>query len=285
MKKIVIILTALLALSLLCGCGNGAAPAAEIPNPVRDSSAEEILAEFGAGLVAPQGAQDAVYGIIDGKTPLAQLSFSLDGVEYTCRMAGAKEYTDISGMYFEWQNSELLMEANDYELCFNPDAEGFIAWYDETDGLVRCISMNSGASEQSLIEAAHAVFPDETDAPDPAAAARLRDMFDRIIEDYYPGTAGSSLTAARLAAELADVIAESGFSPEQVEWITYYYARSMDASMASYFGQQMDAIIASFDYIRTESGSGLLADSGYESAYYPWDDGVVEQCVHAIPIF
>ena len=280
MKRSCIAAALLLAVVLLCACGRGGAG---LPNPMRESSAEEILEKIGVELKAPEGAQDTAYSIISSDREIAQLRFTLNGEEYVCRAAKAEEEEDISGMNYEWMTEEWLDGVQSYSICFNKDAEGVIGWYDEETGVMRSVSISSGADEQALLAAAELVFPNETDAAGAETQKKLFDIFDEIRENCFPGTAGSSLKAAKYAAKLADAFAETGVKPSQAARLAEKYMYGLDEFDRGFFGQQLDGIISTFESIRKADGKGMLDDSGYESAYWPWSGGEVESCFRALP--
>ena len=97
MKKLIFIL--ILALCL------GFAAAAEevaIANPWVESTPSDIAEAIGAAFGVPEGAEDVAYSLMpeDG---LAEMRFTLDGMEYVARIQPAGEFTDISGLFYEWE--------------------------------------------------------------------------------------------------------------------------------------------------------------------------------------
>lgn len=57
----------------------------QLPNPVHESTAEEVAEKTGITLNVPITAVDVTYSYIDGDSPLAQVSFVYQGQTYTYR--------------------------------------------------------------------------------------------------------------------------------------------------------------------------------------------------------
>ena len=74
----------------------------QLPNPVHESTAEEVAEKTGITLNVPITAVDVTYSYIDGDSPLAQVSFVYQGQTYTYRGQKTQTVQDISGMYYEW---------------------------------------------------------------------------------------------------------------------------------------------------------------------------------------
>lgn len=109
MKKTKIITTmTLIAMVVfsLTGCAKNSStetePMAGMPNPWQyEVSPEEVQKMVNESFTIPEGAENVVYGIMESEK-LAEVQFDLDGVSYCARMEPAKEFTDISGMYYTW---------------------------------------------------------------------------------------------------------------------------------------------------------------------------------------
>lgn len=96
MKKTLCIL---LALAL---CLFGAALAETIANPWVEATPEDIAEAIGAAFGIPEGAEDIAYSLMP-EEGLAEMCFTLDGMAYVARIQPAEEFTDISGLYYEWE--------------------------------------------------------------------------------------------------------------------------------------------------------------------------------------
>ena len=281
-KRLSICLCLVLALSLLAGCGAQKAPAAAptaeepavgLPNPVKASSAEEIAARFGVEMKAPDGAEELSWTVIEGDMPLAQLGFSLGGIAYNYRVAKAEAYEDISGMYYEWQ--EVSAEEGGGSIRLISGEAGVYDRFDAEEGLVYSLSMGHGASPEKLTETARLLWGEPS-------AEGLRALLEDVRGRYFPGTAGSSLSAAACAAELADYFQESGVDPDEVDRVVQDYLGSLSAEDAELFAQQLDGVVSAFSSLTGENGAGLLEDCGYAAEHFPWKDENVKNCFVAL---
>ena len=76
-----------------------------LANPWTELTAEELRDKTGLSFGIPRGAENIAYRLLDGAR-LMEMQFTLEGDEYCARIQPADEYTDISGMYFEWDGEE-----------------------------------------------------------------------------------------------------------------------------------------------------------------------------------
>lgn len=294
MKHIIKLICLLLALALLSGCGLSGAPktagedgqTVDMPNPMRESGEEEILERFGVDLAAPEGAKSVSYWIFEGaETPVAQMNYTLDGVACTCRVMKAAAYEDISGMYYEWQHSETADDSYGTTLRWRDDGAGVIDRFDSDSGRMESISLESGASEQTLWAAARQLWG-ETDgtlqSAEQSADTALTALLSELRESCFPGTAGSSLSAAAGAVKLADYFAASGITPDTVSAIVQDYASALTAEEAQLFDEQLGSVVGGFSALTAEGGEGLLADCGVEAEFYPWEQENVRNCFVAL---
>ena len=129
-----------------------------------------------------------------------------------------------------------------------------------------------------------AAAPEETAADEAEAerAAALAALLEDVRTSVFPGTAGSSLSAAAHAAAIADFFCESGMSPDEADRAARAYMSSLSAEDAQLFEQQFDSVVSAFSSLRGENGAGLLEDCGYESAYFPWDAENAQSCFVAL---
>ena len=165
MKK-TIVLTILIAALALAACGR-VSPAADAPqssapvqlaNPWRELPEEEAKALCPKSFGVPEGAQNAVWSVLDSVAdpsgvpgPLVQLSFDLYGNRFTAReqLTGDKA-DDISGMFYEWTarlEEALRLETGDELPCvsFRYIGEGGYAdlctWFDPAAGVSASVSV------------------------------------------------------------------------------------------------------------------------------------------------
>ena len=290
MKHFAKIFCLLLALTLLAGCGakktdnapKGEETAAEMANPVKESSGIEILTRFGTVMDTPEGALIDCFNIIDGDMTIAEERFSLNGSSYVARFMPAQEYEDISGMHYEWQHTETANDLYNTTVRYNDGAEGVIDLFDEHLGLICSLSTDSGADPDTLRSVAKEVFSTVTDGFGSGRVDGLNALLDDVREHYFPGTAGSSLSGAACAAKLADYFAETGMDPDSVFAAVTTYTAALEEEERQTFAQQLDGVVSSFTVITGENGEGILADCGYEPARYPWTEDNVSDCFGAM---
>ena len=172
MKRILALVLCAAMAAALIGCGevvsvDAVETPAGMPNPVHQVSAQELLEETGMSFVVPEGAENVSYSYIDtgtGSNPIAQMSFHLNGADCTARVQGTGipegQLPDIAGMYYEWsETQEAPLGYNDAFYYFNPDAEGYVTWYDYVPGLLYSVGMSAGASAEALSALATAAWP------------------------------------------------------------------------------------------------------------------------------
>ncbi|MBQ6568783.1 MAG: hypothetical protein IJL87_00850 [Clostridia bacterium] len=107
-----------------------------------------------------------------------------------------------------------------------------------------------------------------------ALSSELTAVLKDMHESYFPQTAGSSLTAARLAAQLADLFAKYNPKPEEIKSTVKAYYDTLDAEGKELFAQQINDIAGSFNTISDENALTVLEDAGYTPQSYPWSDEI-----------
>ena len=140
------------------------AAAIGVPNPIIEATAAEVLERTGVSFATPAGAQDVAYFIIEtDSSAIAQMTFTLNGVDCTCRICGAGVPTDgledISGMYYEWTSEDAtLVGGNDAELYWIEGEQGIVLWYDYAPGLLYSLAVDSGATRDNLLLLAEELY-------------------------------------------------------------------------------------------------------------------------------
>lgn len=117
---------------------------------------------------------------------------------------------------------------------------------------------------------------------DDGGADKLVDILCDISSSYYVGTAGSSLSAAKLAGRLLDWYEDSGYDETYIISEAEKYASAMDADHAAMFNEQLDGVYGMAGYICGTDGEGMLESAGYSSDHYPWDTARMEKLFSAI---
>lgn len=127
-------------------------------NPWVEITEDEANANCFRLFKAPDGAKDVIWSMCDelgdvekGIGPMIQLSFTLDGVQFTARaQQGAAEDTDIAGNYVEWTVgpeeatlanwAEGNMPAKTYRSINESGYLDMITWYDIEMGISYSLS-------------------------------------------------------------------------------------------------------------------------------------------------
>ena len=112
---------------------------------VKEKSREALEGELGIVLPAPEGATNLVWSRIEEASPIAQLTFTLDGKNYCFRAQETSELKDISDLSLS--NPQTDSSNMDYTMKVE-GGKGVVIWF--VDGYSFCISMDSGASFDEL---------------------------------------------------------------------------------------------------------------------------------------
>lgn len=134
--------------------------------------------------------------------------------------------------------------------------------------------------EEETAEPEEVILPEEEAGSE--ATAELGELLDTVKGRYFPGTAGSSLSAAACAAELADFFAETGMDPDTADRAVRDYIAFLPQEDARLFEQQLDGIVGAFSALTGENGEGLLNDCGYAARFFPWSEENVRNCFIAM---
>lgn len=134
-----------------------------MPNPIRESTAEDILNTLGVTFSVPDGAEKVQYSVIGDS--LAQMDFVWNNAECTARAepCGETSLKDISGFYYNWKNSaELKVGYNEAKANWikdeNGNSVGICIWWDAAPGIMYSVSMKSNANAENLKKLANAVY-------------------------------------------------------------------------------------------------------------------------------
>ena len=127
-------------------------------------------------------------------------------------------------------------------------------------GLVLMLALRGGEAEVPTLES-------------PALTAQL----NRLRDGVQPGTAGSSLKAASVAADLLDW-AEEPIPQETIDATVAEWLAAQSAEARARLPEQLDALHAAVEKLTTtyEDAAGLLADAGL-TGRGPWDDAAAER--------
>lgn len=124
-------------------------------------NAEILAAGLGQSLAtAPDGAEDVSIRVfsLDGRA-VAETSFTADGARWTYRTApGDLELVDISGLGDLSVSESGSVSYCIAQLSYDEGGAGKIIWFDIVPGVEYSLSVESGASEESLTAMANALF-------------------------------------------------------------------------------------------------------------------------------
>ena len=292
MKKITAIVLALAMIFAFAACGSKTVEEVPAPvtstgktglaNPFHESTQEDILNNLGFSFQVPAGAEDEKFFTIDTDPKIAQMTFSFDGDEYTYRMSGTSEYKDISGMYYEWENSDKAqIDYNEADVRWNDWKQGVIMWYDAAPGIMYSLSQEVNATFNSLEGMALNLYqPTQGEVDGDEAFAAASDEFIEAFngnladfqQNYHSGTAGSQLKAAAFAAHFMDLLTEDMPQVSDVADLTKAYASTLSGDAAAEFGEQLATLQTVAENLnKGDAGQMLLEECGYDAQHYPWD--------------
>lgn len=170
MKRTQKILAAMLTLAMLLtlsACGSKseapqteAPPSAGLANPMKEVTAEELTQAVGAGLHAPENAENVSFQTITTKdSVVGQMLFTLDGKEYTYRVTTAEmDITQLSGMYFT-AATETHAQVSYAEGNFLTQGNSSVLyWVDVVPGVRYSLACAECEDPSVLLEIAEATF-------------------------------------------------------------------------------------------------------------------------------
>lgn len=132
-----------------------------LPNPVQESTAEDIAKELNVKFAVPDGAKNIRYSIVSGN--LAQMDFILNEAECTARIQRAAESEDISGFYYNWSNeTPCTVGANagiaKWQITEVGEVVGICLWQNKASNLTYSVSMKKNADSEKLIALANDIY-------------------------------------------------------------------------------------------------------------------------------
>lgn len=132
-----------------------------LPNPVQESTAEDIAKKLNVKFAVPDGAKNIRYSIIAGK--LAQMDFIWNEAECTVRIKRDAESEDISGFYYNWSNETPCIIGENagiakWQITEVGEVVGICLWQNKASNLAYSVSMKKNADSEKLIALANAVY-------------------------------------------------------------------------------------------------------------------------------
>ena len=132
-----------------------------LPNPVQESTAEDIAKELNVKFAIPDGAKNIRYSIIAGN--LAQMDFIWNETECTARIKPDAESEDISGFYYNWQNKTPCTVGENagiakWQITDVGEVVGICLWQNKASNLTYSVSMKKNADSEKLIALANDIY-------------------------------------------------------------------------------------------------------------------------------
>ena len=132
-----------------------------LPNPVQESTTEEITERLNVKFAIPDDAKNIRYSIIAGN--LAQMDFIWNEAECTARIKRDAELEDISGFYYNWSNETPCTVGENagiakWQITEVGEVVGICLWQNKTSNLTYSVSMKKNADSEKLIALANAVY-------------------------------------------------------------------------------------------------------------------------------
>lgn len=176
----------------------------QLANPWTDSDRQGVLEATGFDMAAPEGASDVSYSYM-AEDGLAQMTYILDGNDWTYRILSAAELTDISGLSVEWsyQGDATVagLEGKDYAYgdinADNSDHYQMIQWYDAAAGVTYSLSVYSlhdlgGMDIQVFAESIYQ--PLQGEASDDAEADAENEINEYFLGDFTSNYDSSTMS-------------------------------------------------------------------------------------------
>ncbi len=110
----------------------------------------------------------------------------------------------------------------------------------------------------------------ETQVPSAAPADTLEAILGDFNESYYPGTAGSSLSAVVIAGRLMDWEARSHPSSEDIAAATAAVCATLDEEDAALLAGRMDGVYYAALALLGGTAEDVLDSAGYDAHAFPW---------------
>lgn len=166
MKKTLILISIFMIMLVSCSGKKSAVNAATnktvgLPNPIHESSAEEITERLNVKFAVPNGAKNIRCSIIAGN--LAQMDFIWNEAECTARIKRDAESEDISGFYYNWSNETPCTVGENagiakWQIAEVGEVVGICLWQNKTSNLTYSVSMKKNADSEKLIALANDIY-------------------------------------------------------------------------------------------------------------------------------
>lgn len=127
-KHITVPVAVLAALTLSFSAG---VKSSAVSNPWQKVTETEMNCDYGYEMCIPDDAENIVY-TINSLSGLAEADFTLDGNECTLRVKSIDDFEDISGFYYNWDDTEFVKIGS--RIVNERMCEHLVSclWYDES---------------------------------------------------------------------------------------------------------------------------------------------------------
>ena len=137
--------------------------------------------------------------------------------------------------------------------------------------LILCATLMTACSPKPEQPAATSGNATAAPTATPEATAEKNGMYDALcdlFQNYHPGTAGSSLTGARIAATIVDFSIANG--PDAVRAGAQAFDLGEETEFGETFAEKLAIMYETAMGLYGENGKSLLTDSGYTPTHYPY---------------
>ena len=167
--------------------------------------------------------------------------------------------TQASGMVETYREETQTVPAGETETGSETASEDQTGSQTETDSQTQTGAQTQTGEQTDADAQASTVDADK----DKAAFEAVLDQ----LSDIHPGTAGSSLAQAKVAAALLDWAQWTAMSADQAREDAKAYGADMDL---------LGSVADTCSSLKGEEGKELLEDAGVEESGYPWNDKAFE---------
>ena len=114
-----------------------------------------------------------------------------------------------------------------------------------------------------------------------AEQAVLAELLTEIDNTVFPGTAGSSLNAACMAAKLLDWSRSTALDEDTISAVTKTAMETARKDDPVSFAEKMQSVYTAYEQLLSPNGEALLSSCGYTGDGYPWseEDAAALKCV------
>ncbi len=126
------------------------------------------------------------------------------------------------------------------------------------------------------------VLPDPPVSTPDSVASQLNALLYDLWQNYRPGTAGCSLSAARLAGTLLDWYAEAQPDAAAITAAAQEFYGTLDVAQAADFAEQLGGVYSVAQELLSDTAAGFLESAGYTSTAFPWTQQTVTDLFTAL---